>query len=125
MMKKLLIVCCLFIGFTTAALAQTAQPTAYDPAQKAKGLQKELKLSDRQTAKITLIYQESARKFDNIKVKEHGDTNKMLADIAPLRASTIRKIKALLTYHQATKYDELLKVSDSRSINSGWSDGWS
>jgi periplasmic protein CpxP/Spy len=124
-MKKLLLICCLFIGFTTAGRAQADHPTVSDPAEKAKGLQKELHLTDHQTAKIALIYQESAKKFGEIKAKENGDTNKMLADIGPLRAATIKKIKALLTYHQAVKYDKLIKVSSSSSINGGWSDGWS
>ena len=124
-MKKLLLMCCLFIGFTTAVRAQADHPTVSDPADKAKGLQKELNLSDHQVAKISIIYKESARKFEIIKEKEHGDTNKMLADIAPLRAATIKKIKALLTYHQAVKYDKLIKLSDSSSTNGGWNDGWS
>jgi protein CpxP len=124
-MKKLLLICCLFIGFTTAGLAQLNHPTVANPAEKAKGLQKELKLSDAQTSKIVSIYKESARKFDKIKAKEHGDTNKMLADIAPLRTATIKRIKALLTTHQAVKYDKLLKEANASSINGGWSDGWS
>jgi protein CpxP len=125
MMKKLLLICCLFIGFTTAGLAQGKHPNVTDPAEKAKGLQKELALNDRQTEKIAAIYKESAHKFDEIKAKEHGDTNKMLADITPLRATTIRKIKALLTAHQAAKYDKLIKQGNSSSTNGGWSDGWS
>ncbi len=122
-MKKLLLICCLFIGFTKAGLSQPKYPT--DPVEKAKGLQKELSLNNSQTEKIAAIYKESAGKFDAIKVKEHGDTNKMLADIAPLRAATIKKIKALLTAHQAVKYDKLLKQGSSSTTNGGWSDGWS
>lgn len=124
-MKKILLICCLFIGFTAAGFAQAPRPTVSDPAEKAKGLQKELNLSEHQTAKIAAIYQESANKFDKIKVAEHGNTNKMLADIGPLRAATIKKIKALLTPHQAVKYDKLLKETSSQSVNGGWSDGWS
>ena len=124
-MKKVLLMCCLFIGLATASRAQANHPTVSDPAEKAKGLQKELKLSDNQTAKVTVIYQDSYQKFDKIKTAEHGNTNKMLADIGPLRIATIKKIKALLTYHQAVKYDKLIKLSDSSSTNGGWNDGWS
>jgi protein CpxP len=54
-MKKLLLLCCLFIGITTASRAQATKVGA-DPVEKAKGLQKQLKLSDKQTEKVTAIY---------------------------------------------------------------------
>ncbi len=123
-MKKILLICALFIGITAAGHAQSA-PGKSDPVSKAKGLQKELKLSDKQTAKVADIYKESSSKFEAIKVKDHGETNKMLADIAPLRAATNKKIKAVLTPSQAVKYDHLVKNAKSSNLNGGWSDGWS
>ncbi|HEX3935645.1 MAG TPA: hypothetical protein VHW43_13250 [Puia sp.] len=91
---------------------------------KAKGLQKQLKLSDAQTSKVAAIYKESAEKFGKIKTADNGNTNKIAVDVAPLRASTIKKIKGLLTASQATKYDKLVKETTT-SAGSGWSDGWS
>ena len=123
-MKKLILICSLFLGITAIAHAQ-AQKVGTDPVEKAKGLQKQLNLTDKQTEKVTVIYKESVEKFDQIKVKEHGNTNKMLADVAPLRTATIKKIKAVLTPAQAVKYDKLIKESKSGSLNGGWSDGWS
>lgn len=122
-MKKLLLLCCLFIGITTASRAQATKVGA-DPVEKAKGLQKQLKLSDKQTEKVTAIYKESVEKFDAIKAKEHGNTNKMLADVAPLRVATIKKIKGVLTPAQVVKYDKLIKESKNATLNGGWSDGW-
>ncbi len=119
-MKKLALICCLFIGLIATANAQTTT----DPVQKAKGLQKQLKLSDNQTSKVAAIYTESAKKFDKIKVDEHGNTNKMLVAVGPLRTATIKKIKAVLTARQAAKYDVLVKESKNSSLNGGWSDGW-
>lgn len=124
-MKKLLLMCCLFIGFMTAGFAQTNHPTVADPAEKAKGLQKELKLTDDQTAKVAAIYKESAEKFDKIKASEHGNTDKMMVSIRPLRAATVKKIKAVLTPRQAVKYNKLLKETNNSGVNGGWSDGWS
>jgi protein CpxP len=72
-----------------------------------------------------VIYQESAQKFDKIKAEDHGNTNKMLVAIKPLRSATIAKIKAVLTPKQAAKYNALLKETKSSGVNSGWSDGWS
>ena|SRR5471030_2158937 len=118
-MKRILLICCLFIGF--AAAAQVKSVT--DPADKAKGLQKQLMLSNAQTSKVAVIYKESAEKFTKIKEADHGNTNKIAVDVAPLRAATIKKIKAILTPHQAVKYDKLVKES-STAGGSGWSDGW-
>ena len=121
-MKKLLIAFCLFVGVATAAHAQNA-PATTDPVEKAKELQVKLKLSDKQTAQIGSIYQASSQQFDKIKVESKGNNDKMLEKIRPLRASTITKIKAVLTPAQITKYDQLTKSSAKGSA--GWSDGWS
>jgi len=123
-MKKLLLICGLFVGMTTALIAQPKKVGA-DPVEKAKGLQKELSLSKRQTEKVTVIYKESVEKFDKIKEKEHGNTNKMLEEVRPLRVATIKKIKSVLTPGQAVKYDKLVKDSQKEGLNGGWSDGWS
>ena len=122
-MKKILLICCLLAGLTSAGLAQN-HPGVTDPAEKAKSLQKELKLTDHQTSKITSIYVESSQKFDKIKAEEHGNTDKMLVAIRPLRASTIKKIKNVLTPSQAVKYDRMVKDTKGGGGN-GWSDGWS
>jgi len=124
-MRKFWIICCLIAGFATAGLAQAAHPAVTDPEQKAKGLQKQLKLTDAQTVKVASVYKESAEKFEKIKADEHGNTNKMTVAIAPLRKATIKKIKSILTPEQKTKYDALIKDSKNTSGASGWSDGWS
>ncbi len=124
-MKKLLLVCCLFVGLAATSFAQSTPAPPSDPQQRAKALQKELKLSDDQTSKIAAIYQESAKKFDKIKEKEHGDTNKMLVDVAPLRKTTVAKIKSLLSSKQAEKYNTLISENKGSGLQGGWSGGWS
>jgi protein CpxP len=118
-MKKLLLVCCLLMGLTIAANAQSTQSV-----EKAKGLQKQLKLTDKQTGKIATIYQESSEKFEKIKKAEHGDNAKILTAIKPLRTATIQKIKAVLTPQQKVKYDTILKGSNGTG-GMGWGEGWS
>jgi protein CpxP len=122
-MKKILLICCLFIGLTAAGYSQTSHPAVGNPEEKAKGLQKELKLTDGQTTKIAAIYKESAEKFEKIKKDEHGNTDKMVVAIRPLREATVKKIKAVLTPAEAVKYDKMIK--DTKGGGSGWSDGWS
>ena len=119
-MKNLILICCLFMGI--AATAQVKSTT--DPQEKAKGLQKQLKLTDKQTMEVATIYKESSEKFEKIKAADKGNTNKIAKDIAPLRSETIKKIKGLLTQAQAAKYDKLVKESTT-AAGSGWSDGWS
>lgn len=121
-MKKLMLIICMFFGLTVAANAQTKVSTA-DPVVKAKELQGKLKLTDAQTTKIAAIYQESAQKFDKIKAEQKGNNDKMLVAIRPLRATTIQKIKAVLTPAQKVNYEKMVKGSSKTST--GWSDGWS
>ncbi|WP_183565233.1 hypothetical protein [Mucilaginibacter sp. SP1R1] len=120
-MKRFLLMCCLFIGLTTIVSAQTQ---AGAPNEKAKELQKKLKLTDAQTSKISAIYDESSKKFEKIKTEQHGDNAKMLVAIKPLRATTIQKIKAVLTKTQTVKYDKLLNDTKG-AAGTGWGDGWS
>lgn len=121
-MKKILLICWLVIAIT-AARAQGTHPNVGTPEEKAKGLQRELKLTDKQTDKIKSIYKESSEKFEKIKKEEHGNTDKMVVAVRPLREATIKKIKAVLTPAQAAKYDKLVK--ETKGGGNGWSDGWS
>jgi protein CpxP len=123
-MKRLSFLCCLLVTLAITAPAQIKAPTVTDPVLKAKGLQKQLKLTDEQTKKVAVIYKESSEKFEKIKKAEHGDNDKMMKSIAPLRAATIQKIKAVLTPKQAVKYDAMAKDTKA-SGGTGWSDGWS
>ncbi|WP_184544007.1 hypothetical protein [Mucilaginibacter sp. FT3.2] len=121
-MKKLFLLCCLFIGLTTAGNAQVA--VSSKPEEKAMELQKKLKLSDAQCKKVAAIYTESSAKFEKIKKENNGDNAKMVVAIEPLRTATIKNIKTVLTPAQKLKYDELVKTSKASGGN-GWSDGWS
>ena len=118
-MKKLILACAVFTGLIGFSFAQTTGTAT----EKAKGLQKQLALSNVQTARISAIYKESADKFEKIRKREHGDNAKITIAVKPLRTQTIGKIKAVLTPSQARKYDKLLKEPNNQG--SGWGEGWS
>ena len=61
-MKKIWQICCLLIGLTTASFAQVSHPALGNPEEKAKGLQKQLRLTGDQTTKVAAICKESAEK---------------------------------------------------------------
>ncbi|MDR6944197.1 hypothetical protein [Mucilaginibacter pocheonensis] len=120
-MKKLMMLCGLIMGLATAVGAQTA---GVNSSEKAKELQKQLKLTDKQTTKISAIYEESSQKFEKIKKEEHGDNVKMMVAIKPLRTETIKKIRAELTPVQKAKYDKLL-TNKAKPGGLAWGEGWS
>ena len=103
-MKKFLFLCCFLAASTTTSLAQTH---VANPELKAKTLQKQLKLSDAQTAKIAAIYQVLSERIEEIERSAHGDADKIRKDTRPLREATNKKIKAVLTPPQAAKFDAL------------------
>ena len=118
-MKKFLLLFYFFIGYVTFGFCQNNAPAANDLFQKAAVLQKKLGLSNAQTAKIVVIFKESSAKLQKIISDEHGDTNKILTAISPLRTETIKKILFLLTPEQALKFKRL--VSD---LSSPGGDQW-
>lgn len=93
-----------------------------DPEEMAKGLQAQLKLTDKQTLKTAAIYKEAYERCSKIKKDEHGNTDKMVVSIRPLRAATVKKIERVLTPAQTVKFRALLKQTD---LHNGidWSGG--
>lgn len=118
-MKKLLLLLFLLTGIVIVGKAQKmANSKDSEAVEKAKILQKLIKLNDDQTAKISAIYQDAYAKFDEIKVKERGNTDKMLVAARPLIGETHAKIKRVLQPKQAADYDKLIK-KDSMNGNGG------
>ena len=123
-MKKVWQICCLLIGLTAASYAQVSHPEPGNAEEKAKGLQKQLTLTNDQTTKVAAIYKESTEKFEKIKKAEHGDADKMKKPSLSLRAATIKKIKGVLTPNQAVKFDAMIKQT-KKDGGIDWSDAWS
>jgi periplasmic protein CpxP/Spy len=125
-MKTIWLICCLLIGFAAVNHAQGTQATVGAPEEKAKGLQEQLKLTDEQTTKIAAIYKEADERCEKIKKDMHGNHDKMVIPLRPLRAATIKKIEGVLTPAQTVKFQAMLKQT-AKDMRSGSKSGidWS
>src|ERR1700744_316384 len=100
-MRKILLTCCLILGIAAVSRAQGGMQRM-SPEDRAKQLQTQLKLTDDQTAKVTVIYKAQSAKMDSIRTAANGDRDAMRSGMMGLRQSTSTQIKALLTADQAT-----------------------
>jgi protein CpxP len=106
-MKKLLMVCCFVASMVSLSKAQGGGQRM-TPAEQAKQLQTELKLTDDQTSKITGIMQMQATKMDSVRTASNGDRQAMMQGMMPIRTAMSAKIKAVLTADQAKAYDKMM-----------------
>jgi protein CpxP len=111
-MKKLMLVCCFVIGATAMSFAQGRQQKA--PADRAKDLQTQLKLTDDQTTKVTAIYTAQAAKRDSL-TKAGADRSAM----RPLMQESNEKIQALLTDDQKAAWKKMQEEMRARMGNGG------
>ena len=118
-MKKVLVLFYFLFGCIAVGFCQSGKVNADDLSQKAAVLQQQLKLTDAQTSKIATIFKESSAKLQEIIKDKHGDTDKILAAMGPLRAETLKKIILLLTPEQAIKFNRLVA-----ELNSPTGDKW-
>jgi len=122
-MRKFLLVCCLFLGIATVSRAQGGGGQRMSPADRAKALQTQLKLSDDQTAKVTAIYTAQATKMDSVRTAANGDRDAMRAGMMPIRTATNAQIKAILTPDQATAFQKMQDEMRARMQGGGGGGG--
>src|ERR1700712_1840823 len=125
-MKKLLMVCCFLVSIVSLSKAQGGGGGGRGrmaPADQAKQLQTQLKLTDDQTAKITAILQVQATKMDSVMKAANGDRQAMRGAMQPMRKATTEKITALLTDDQKAAYKKMEEERMSRMQNGGGGGG--
>ena len=106
-MKKFLLICCFLLGIAAVGHAQGGGQRL-SPADRAKALQTQLKLTDDQTAKITTILKTQQTKMDSVRTAANGDRDAMRSGMTPIRKSSNDQIKAILTPDQATAYQKMM-----------------
>jgi protein CpxP len=122
-MRKILLTCCLLLGIAAVSRAQGGGGQRMSPEDRAKNLQTQLKLTDDQTAKITVIYKAQAVKMDSIRTAANGDRDAMRSAMGPLRTSTNAQVKAVLTPDQATAFDKMQADMRARMQQGGGGGG--
>ncbi|MDB5133173.1 MAG: hypothetical protein JWR02_2922 [Mucilaginibacter sp.] len=122
MMKKILLMCCFLVGITAVSRAQGGGQRL-SPADQAKQMQTQLKLTDDQTAKITAILQTQATKMDSVRTAANGDRDAMRAGMTPFRTAASAQIKAILTPDQAAAYQKMQDERRARMQNGGGGGG--
>jgi len=120
-MKKIMLICCLLLGITAVTRAQGGQRMS--PADRAKQMQTQLKLTDDQTAKITSILQTQQTKMDSVRTAANGDRDAMRAGMGPIRTAITAQIKAVLTPDQAAAYQKMMDEQRARMQNGGGGGG--
>ena len=115
-MRKILITCCLLLGIATASRAQGAMMRA--PEDRAKALQTQLKLTDDQTAKVTVIYKSMRVKMDSLRTAG-ADRSQM----RPMMQAANDQIKAILTPDQATAYQKMMDARRAQMQQGGGGGG--
>jgi protein CpxP len=115
-MKKIVLMCCLFLGITAVSYAQGGGRRS--PEERAKQLQTELKLSDEQTTKVTAIYKEQVAKMDSLRTA--GADRQAFR---PLMQASNEKVKAILTPEQATAFEKWQKERAGRMRQGGGGNG--
>jgi protein CpxP len=121
MMKKILLMCCFLVGITAVSRAQGGQRMS--PADRAKQMQTQLKLSDEQTIKIATILQTQATKMDSVRTASNGDRDAMRAGMTPFRNATNAQIKAILSPDQQAAWQKMQDEQRARMQNGGGGGG--
>ena len=116
-MKKIMLICCFLLGITAVTRAQGGGQRM-SPADRAKMMQTQLKLTDDQTAKITAIYTAQAARIDSVR-NAGGDRSAFM----PIMQATNEKIKAILTADQAAAFQKMMDERRARMQNGGGGGG--
>ena len=121
-MKKIMLICCFILGIAAVSRAQGGGQRM-SPADRAKAMQTQLKLSDDQTAKITAILQTQQTKMDSVRTAANGDRDAMRAGMTPIRTASMNQINNVLTPEQAAAYKKWMDDQRAARQNGGGGGG--
>jgi protein CpxP len=123
-MKKILLMCAFLVGISAMSYAQGGGRQRMSPEDQAKALQTTLSLTADQTAKVTAIYQDQAKKRDSVMTAANGDRQAMMQAIRPMMEATNAKIKAVLTTDDQKKaFDKWVEERNNRMRQGGGGGG--
>ncbi len=121
-MKKIFLVCVMLLGITAVSHAQGGR-MRMSPADQAKAMQTQLRLTDDQTAKIQALLQVQATKMDSVRTAANGDRDAMRQAMTPVRQATQTQVNAILTPEQQTAYKKMQDDMRARMQQGGGGNG--
>lgn len=110
-MKKMMMICLFLLGITAVSHAQGRRMSTED---RVKQLKTDLKLTDDQVAKATVIYDAQTKSIDSLR-SAGGDRSAF----RPIMQATNDKVKAILTPEQAATFDKMMAERRARMQNGG------
>ncbi|MBD1391895.1 Spy/CpxP family protein refolding chaperone [Mucilaginibacter glaciei] len=115
-MKKIMLICMFLVGITAVSRAQGGMRMS--TADRVKGMQASLKLTDDQVAKVTAVYDAQTKSMDSLRTAGAGREA-----MAPLRKTTNDKVMAILTDDQKKAYQKMQDEMRARMQNGGGGGG--
>ena len=106
-----MMICLFLVGITAVSYAQGGRRMSTE--DRVKQL-KDLKLTDDQTAKITVVYDAQAKSIDSLR-NAGGDRSAF----RPIMQATNDKVKAILTPEQAVAFQKMMDERRARMQNGG------
>ena len=104
-MKKVLLVCALALGVSSASFAQGFQQRT--PDEQVAALKTQITgITDAQAAKLKIVIEAQAKTMDSVRTAANGDFQSMGPAFTKMRETTTAKYKAILTAEQFTAYEK-------------------
>lgn len=114
-MKKIMMICLFVLGISAVSFAQGGGRQRMTTADRVKAMKDNLKITDDQAAKITVIYDAQTKSMDSLR-NAGGD---MRTQMRPMMQATMEKVKAILTPEQAAAWQKQMDEARAQRQNGG------
>jgi Spy/CpxP family protein refolding chaperone len=94
-----------------------------DPARRTMRLQKQLGLSDEQTAQVKTVLADSGAKMETLRANQDLDPRDRRTQMMALRKDEETRLEAIFTPDQKAKYEEMMAQERARMQNRGGGPG--
>lgn len=97
--------------------ARRPERRAFSAQTRVEAMSKQLNLTDEQKSKLTALYDEEFKQMQSIRAESSADPSKRQEKLRALRQENEKKLKAILTPEQWTKWEEVRNQFRGRRQN--------